>query len=122
MNTFAGIPGPPPTFPFGNALAFMGGNKKPWEVCADWGREYGGMTLVWLLGQPAIVLNDPQLIGEVLETNWQAFTKTPPTMRLLRSSRRTMFLLRTATTGVFCATTVRCAATGSTAGSARRCR
>ena len=78
MNTFAGIPGPPPTFPFGNALAFMGNKKRPWEVCADWGREYGGMTLVWLLGQPAIVLNDPQLIGEVLETNWQAFYKDAP--------------------------------------------
>lgn len=76
-KTFAGLDGPDPSCPLGNARLFMGA-RKPWEVCADLGRQYGGMTLVWLLGKPAVVLNDAGLIGEVLDSNRQAYYKDAP--------------------------------------------
>ena len=41
LRRFAGIPGPPPRFPFGTLLDFVG--RQPWEVLADYGRRYGGM-------------------------------------------------------------------------------
>src|SRR5436309_11079506 len=65
VQALDGIPGPPPLFPFGNALDFLG-RRWPWEVCADYGRQYGGLTLIWLGGRPGLVLNDPALIGDVL--------------------------------------------------------
>src|SRR6202035_1480301 len=72
----AGIPGPTPKFPFGTMLDFVG--KQPWDVCTDYAKRYGGLTLIWLVGKPALVLNDPALIGEVLDTNSQAYYKGPP--------------------------------------------
>jgi hypothetical protein len=72
----AGIPGPEPSFPMGNAGDFMKGWA--WERCADYGRRFGGLTLVWLMGTPAIVLNDPNLIGDVLINNCEAFYKDAP--------------------------------------------
>ena len=61
------IPGPTPRFPLGTASDFL--SAKPWEVCAEYGRRYGGITLVWVFNKPAVVLNDPELIGEgVLDT------------------------------------------------------
>ena len=41
-------------------------------------REYGGVTLIWILGRPALVLNDPELIGEVLDTRAGDFYKKSP--------------------------------------------
>ena len=73
---FAGIPGPEPGMPLGNAGEFL--KRWPWEVCADWGRKYGGMALVWLAGTPAIVLNDPDLIGRVLDTESDNYYKKDP--------------------------------------------
>jgi cytochrome P450 len=75
-----GIPGPTPRFPFGTAGAFLG--PWPWEVCADYGKQYGGMTLIWLLNRPAVVLNDPELIGEVLDTRAADFYKDAPVRAL----------------------------------------
>jgi cytochrome P450 len=76
MKALGGIPGPAPTFPFGTALDFRG--RQPWEVCADYGKAYGGVTLVWMFGKPALVLNDPELIGQVLETRDDQFYKNSP--------------------------------------------
>ena len=73
MKPFKGIPGPTPRFPFGNALDFR--NKLPWEVCAKYGETYGGITQVWLLGNPALVLNDPELIEQVLISRQESFYK-----------------------------------------------
>jgi cytochrome P450 len=72
----AGIPGPTPRFPFGTVGAFLG--PWPWELCADYGRHYGGITLIWLFNKPAIVLNDPELLGEVLDTRAADFYKDAP--------------------------------------------
>lgn len=76
FEPFQGIPGPEPTFPVGNALDFVTGT--PWEHCAEYARTYGGLTLIWLGGAPALVLNDPTLIGEVLVDRWQDFYKNAP--------------------------------------------
>jgi cytochrome P450 len=74
------IPGPTPLFPFGTALAFLG--RRPWEVCADYARRYGGTTLVWMFNKPALILNDPDLIGQVLDTHASDFYKDPPVRAL----------------------------------------
>jgi cytochrome P450 len=80
VKAFAGIPGPRPLFPFGTALAFLG--RHPWEVCADYAVRYGGLTLIWLGGSPVLVLNDPDLIGEVLEGRNASFYKEDPRQAL----------------------------------------
>ncbi|HUR52570.1 MAG TPA: cytochrome P450, partial [Gemmataceae bacterium] len=74
------IPGPTPKFPFGTATAFLG--PWPWEVCADYGRQYGGITLVWMFNKPALVLNDPELFGAVLDTQSADFYKDSPVAAL----------------------------------------
>ncbi|MBN9519422.1 cytochrome P450 [bacterium] len=76
LRRFAGIPGPAPRFPFGNLLDFVG--RQPWEVLADYGREYGGMSLTWAFGTPVVVLNDPGLIGDVLDRNHADYYKDAP--------------------------------------------
>ena len=74
------IPGPTPRFPFGTAPEFLG--PWPWELCAEYGQRYGGITLVWIFNKPAIVLNDPELIGEVLDTRAEDFYKDSPVRAL----------------------------------------
>jgi cytochrome P450 len=76
MAKYAGIPGPEPSLPLGNAGALV--TQWPWEACADWGRTYGGLCLIWLAGTPAVVLNDPDLIGRVLDTEWTNYYKRDP--------------------------------------------
>ncbi|WP_020471359.1 cytochrome P450 [Zavarzinella formosa] len=72
----ANIPGPTPRFPLGTAGAFFG--RQPWELCADYGEKFGGVTLIWLFNTPALVLNDPVLIREVLDTRAGEFYKDEP--------------------------------------------
>lgn len=74
------LPGPDPSVLTGNALSLMG--EKPWEVCAEWGRTYGPVTLIWIFDSPALVLNGPVEIGEVLETRRDQFYKASPTEAL----------------------------------------
>ena len=62
---FASLPGPPPGL-LGTAGDFLGAS--PWDVCARYGREYGGVTLMWMGPNPGLVLNDPALIAEVYES------------------------------------------------------
>lgn len=76
MRPFAKLPGPAPSFPLGNGGDFVG--RQPWEVTADYGRSYGGMAVAWLGFTPAVVLNDPALIGEVLVTRTKDFYKKAP--------------------------------------------
>lgn len=76
MAKFEGIPGPEPSLPLGNAGELLA--RWPWEVAADWGRLYGGMALAWLGGTPAIVLNDPDLIGRVLDSESANYFKGDP--------------------------------------------
>lgn len=76
MRKFEGIPGPTPVFPFGTVLDFRG--PLPWLACARYAHEYGGLTLIWIGGRPALVLNDPELIGEVLDRRASEFYKDSP--------------------------------------------
>ncbi|RKH04221.1 cytochrome P450 [Corallococcus carmarthensis] len=62
---FASLPGPQPGI-LGTAGDFLGAS--PWDVCARYGREYGGVTLIWMGPNPGLVLNDPALIAEVYES------------------------------------------------------
>ncbi|RKH19222.1 cytochrome P450 [Corallococcus sp. CA047B] len=62
---FASLPGPQPGV-LGTAGDFLG--PQPWDVCARYGREYGGVTLIWMGPSPGVVLNDPAIIAEVLES------------------------------------------------------
>ena len=80
LDRLKAIPGPTPWFPFGTATAFLG--PWPWELCADYGRKYGGITLVWMFNKPAVVLNDPELIGAVLDTQAADFYKDSPVAAL----------------------------------------
>jgi cytochrome P450 len=77
MKKIDELPGPQPSFPAGNALDLLG--DKPWEVCATWGREYGPVTLIHIFDSPALVLNGPDEIGEVLESRRDEFYKASPT-------------------------------------------
>ena len=76
IEAFAGIPGPPPSFPLGNALDFLG--KPPWEVFAGYGRAHGGMALAWIGGTPVVVLNDADLIARVLGADSAGYYKDAP--------------------------------------------
>lgn len=80
LERLAAFPGPAPAFPTGNLMRFFG--NRPWEVCADLGREFGGVSLVWFFNRPAVVLNDPDLIGEVLDTRYRDFYKLQPVRAL----------------------------------------
>jgi cytochrome P450 len=66
------LPGPQPGI-LGTAGDFFG--VQPWDVCARYGREYGGVTLIWLGGSPGLVLNDPAVIEQVLQTRRMEFEK-----------------------------------------------
>lgn len=78
---FADLPGPEPTWPLGNAAAF--GRGWPWERCADWARDYGGLVRIFLGGSPALVVSDPALIGEILVDRWTEFHKDAPCAALV---------------------------------------
>jgi cytochrome P450 len=66
------LPGPQPGI-LGTIGDFLG--PPPWQVCARYGREYGGVTLIWLGGSPGLVLNDPSLIEQVLNSRRLEFEK-----------------------------------------------
>jgi cytochrome P450 len=72
-KALAKLPGPQPGV-FGTVGDFLGGHP-PWDVCARYGREYGGITLIWMGPSPALVLNDPALIEEVLVSRRLEFEK-----------------------------------------------
>ncbi|MFY0565419.1 cytochrome P450 [Archangium lansingense] len=72
-KALASLPGPQPGI-LGTAGDFLEG-LPAWDVCARYGREYGGVTLIWMLGNPALVLNDPDLIEQVLVSRRMEFEK-----------------------------------------------
>lgn len=78
VRPFDGIPGPAPTFPVGNLFDFLTKQKCPWEVVTKYGQKYGPMSVFWIFNQPAIVLNDPALIREVMLSRTQDFYKDEP--------------------------------------------
>ncbi len=78
MAAYAGIPGPTPTFPFGNALDFLKRKGRPWEVVAGYGEAFGGMALFWIGGTPVVALSDPDLIASVLGEGSAGYYKDAP--------------------------------------------
>lgn len=82
MAAFAGIPGPSPTFPLGNALDFLKKKSRPWEVVAEYGEAYGGMAVFWLGGTPVVALSDPDLIASVLGEGSAGYYKDAPKQAL----------------------------------------
>ena len=72
-EAFKSLPGPAPGV-LGTIGDFIG--SQPWDVCARYGREYGGVTLIWLGGSPALVLNDAELIEQVLGSRRTEFEKS----------------------------------------------
>lgn len=89
MKPFAGIPGPTPIFPFGTVLDFL--RAKPWDVCAAYGKKYGGITLIWVGNKPTVVLNDPDLIREVLITKRGEYYKDNPVKAFKPVLKKTVF-------------------------------
>jgi cytochrome P450 len=90
LERFGGIPGPTPTFPFGNALLFRG--RRPWDVCAEFGEEYGEVSVFWLGWKPVLVLNGPSSIEAVLETQFDDFYKDDPCKALRPTLRNSIFV------------------------------
>ncbi|AGC43894.1 cytochrome P450 family protein [Myxococcus stipitatus DSM 14675] len=68
----ASLPGPPPGI-LGNLGDFLG--APPWDVCAHYARTHGPVAVAWLGPSPALVLNDPAVIHEVMETRRLEFEK-----------------------------------------------
>lgn len=85
VQQVAGVPGPPPAYPLGNALDFIEliGKKKPWEVLAQYANRYGPLVAFWLLDQPVILVADPDLIEEVLVSEVDRYRKVDPVEALL---------------------------------------
>jgi cytochrome P450 len=71
-KAFGNLPGPQPGV-LGTIGDFLG--IQPWHVCARYGREYGGVTLIWMGGSPGLVLNDPSIIEQVLVARRLEFEK-----------------------------------------------
>lgn len=81
-----GIPGPKPRFPLGNALLFLKGSfegKQAWEVLDGLGQEYGKLVQLWLGPSPALLLNDPEYIEQVLASEMDNFYKKSPVTALI---------------------------------------
>jgi cytochrome P450 len=89
IKQFEGIPGPTPVFPLGTLLEFRA--KNPWDVCAEYEKIYGGVTLIWEFAKPILVLNEPELIREVLITKAQDYWKDDPTEAFRPVLRETEF-------------------------------
>jgi len=70
------LPGPAPVWPWGNAWHFA--RRFPWEVLAKLAEREARLFVVWILNQPLVVLNDPELVGEVLEHRPDEFYKADP--------------------------------------------
>ena len=81
------IPGPDPSIPLGNAGSYLGAN--PWEPTVKYLEKYGDVVLVWMVTAPAILLNDPKLLSELLieaDAHWETdhrFYKDAPRPQLL---------------------------------------
>ena len=78
LKTLADLPGPTPSFPFGTAMELKAGGKQAWEVSAEYGERYGGMTRIWLGSKPAVMLNDPDAIEKVLVSDMGSYEKNAP--------------------------------------------
>jgi cytochrome P450 len=79
-RAYAGIPGPPPSFPLGNLRDFVG--RPAWEVFASYAERHGPLVLVWFGRSPALFLNDPELLWRVYEKDFDRYYKANPAAAL----------------------------------------
>jgi len=79
-----GHSGPEPGLPLGTAGDFL---KRGRGSLRRLRPHYGRMTLIWLAGTPAIVLNDPDLIHRVLDSEAASYYRATRTTLSPRSSR-----------------------------------
>ncbi|XP_059178827.1 cytochrome P450 3A28-like [Physella acuta] len=73
--TKLGIPGPKPTFLFGNALAFA--NKFPMDVFKDWTKEYGHVYGFYEGLRPSVVVSCPDMAHKILVKHFNQFSVRP---------------------------------------------
>ncbi|MEM7183786.1 MAG: cytochrome P450 [Spirochaetota bacterium] len=77
VEEYADFPGPPPSFPFGNALDFLG--AQPWEVTTGFAANYGPIYVVWFANKPQIAINAPEYFRAVLvDKSWKQYHKDSP--------------------------------------------
>ncbi|HAC62208.1 MAG TPA: hypothetical protein DCF68_01405 [Cyanothece sp. UBA12306] len=90
VNQVQNIPGPKPIFPLGNILDLL--TVTAFERMQKYGEEYGDITLFWILSQPNILVNSPELFEEILSTNRDAYYKNSPTNQTKPVLRSDMFI------------------------------
>ncbi|RUS73897.1 hypothetical protein EGW08_018348 [Elysia chlorotica] len=73
--TLLGIPGPKPSFLFGNALEF--GKMFPLDLYTDWSKKYGSIFGYYEGLQPSVVVTCPELAHEILVKKFQNFSSRP---------------------------------------------
>uniref|UniRef100_A0A0W0G830 Putative OrdA protein n=1 Tax=Moniliophthora roreri TaxID=221103 RepID=A0A0W0G830_MONRR len=56
-------PGPSPLPLLGNVFDMPSGQE--WLTFAEWGRKYGGICSVTLMGQPMIIINSADIMAEL---------------------------------------------------------
>jgi len=76
VKAFEGIPGPPPIFPFGNALDLAQGDLH--KTLARYRETYGDYVIFWVLGQPSLLINEPALLAEILIDEEDNYYKNVP--------------------------------------------
>jgi cytochrome P450 len=62
------------------------------EVLAGWAAEYGDLVAFRVLDTPWLLINDPAMVGEVLETRHDAFFKHAPVKELRPIVRQSVFI------------------------------
>lgn len=77
LDAFAGVPGPEPIWPLGNALALAGGDGAH-RTFEGWRERYGDVVRFWLFDQPSLLVNDPAMLREILVERTEDWHKNVP--------------------------------------------
>src|ERR1700678_137560 len=76
VRAFAGVPGPPPIFPLGNALELAQGDLH--KIFERYRETYGDYVVFWVFGQPSLLINKPELLAEILIGREDDYYKNVP--------------------------------------------
>ena len=68
-------PGPPPLPLIGNKYDLQ--EKKPWIKFSEWAKDYGPIFTVWFGQRPTIVVTDPQIAIDLLESRSSNYSSRP---------------------------------------------
>jgi len=67
MKQFSNTPGPTPVFPMGSVGKLLGSDV-PWVAASRISAKYNsGIILIWVMGEPAFLINSTSLLKEVLQ-------------------------------------------------------